>query len=212
MRTEMQCLTAGFSLMLAFAAPVFGQAGPPVASSLEDISGCSLDGESVFVVTGRDATVKRYKYPWDASIDALCNAKGYAISAPPKGVAPSPAAPRPAPAQVVTAPVPSGSGAPMDFPPDAVPLSAEAVSKKVSGTTFDTQLHNGTRVRLEYKANGYLFLNAPSFANSGPWRAEEGRICSQMKNAAASCNEVRERGQQLYVKRDNGEVIALTPR
>ena len=100
----------------------------------------------------------------------------------------------------------------MDFPPDAVPLSAEAVSKKVSGTTFDTQLYDGTRVRLEYKANGYLFLNAPGFANSGPWRAEESRICSQMKNAAASCNEVREQGKQLYVKRDNGEVIALTPR
>jgi hypothetical protein len=142
----------------------------------------------------------------------LCNAKGYAISAPPKSVALSSTAARPSPAPVVTAPVASTSGAPMDFPPDAVPLSAEAVSKKVSGTVFDTQLHNGTRVRLEYKANGYLFVNAPGFANSGPWRAEESRVCSQMRNDAASCNEVRERGRQMYVKRDNGEVIALTPR
>jgi hypothetical protein len=212
MRTEMQRLTTCFILMLAFAAPVFGQAGPPAAASLEDVSGCSLEGESVFVVTGRDAAAKRYKYPWDASIDALCNAKGYAISAPPKGVAPSPIVPRPPPAPAVTAAVPSASGAPMDFPADAVPLSAEAVSKKVSGTTFDTQLYDGTRVRLEYKANGYLFLNAPGFANSGPWRAEDSRICSQMKNAAASCNEVREQGKRLYVKRDNGEVIALNPR
>jgi len=212
MKTELQRLATGLGLLLAFGAPVFGQAGPPAAASLEDISGCSLEGESVFVVTGRDATAKRYKYPWDASIDALCNAKGYAISAPPKSVALSSTAARPSPAPVVTAPVASTSGAPMDFPPDAVPLSAEAVSKKVSGTTFDTQLHNGTRVRLEYKANGYLFVNAPGFANSGPWRAEESRVCSQMRNDAASCNEVRERGRQLYVKRDNGEVIALTPR
>ena len=212
MRTETQRLAAGLGLMLALAAPVFGQSGPPVASSLEGVSGCSLEGDSVFVVTGRDATAKRYKYPWDASIDALCNANGYAISAPPKSVALSSTAARPAPAPVVAAPVPSASGAPMDFPADAMPLSAEAVSKKVSGVVFDTQLHDGTRVRLEYKGNGYLFLNAPGFANSGPWRAEESRICSQMKNAAASCNEVRERGRQLYVKRDNGEVIALNPR
>ena len=60
MRTETQRLAAGLGLMLAIAAPVFGQSGPPVASSLEDVSACSLEGESVFVVTGRDATAKRY--------------------------------------------------------------------------------------------------------------------------------------------------------
>ena len=210
MKTELQRLATGLGLLLAFGAPVFGQAGPPAAASLEDISGCSLEGESVFIVTGKDATAKRFKYPWDASIDALCNAKGYAISAPPNRAAPAPAAPRLAPA--VAAAVPGTPGAPMNFPPDAVPLSAEAVSKKVSGTVFDTQLSDGTRVRLEYKANGYLFVNAPGYANSGPWRAEDSRVCSQMKNAAASCNEVREQGKQLFVKRDNGEVIALNPR
>jgi len=68
-------------------------------------------------------------------------------------------------------------------------------------------------VRLEYKSNGYLFINAASgYASSGPWRAEDGRICSQMKGAAASCNEVREQGQRLFVRRDNGEMIALYPR
>jgi hypothetical protein len=32
-----------------------------------------------------------------------------------------------------------------------------------------------------------------------------------MRGGSASCNEVREQGQRLYVKRDNGDVIALDP-
>lgn len=211
MRTEMKRMFVSFNLVLASASPAFGQAGPPAASSLEDISGCSLEGDSVLIVTGRDANARRYKYPFDAAIDALCNAKGYAIAAAPKVVATPTAAPRTSPAPVAAAAVPSASGAPMDFPTDATPLSADAVARRVSGKTFETQLHNGTRVRLEYKTNGYLFVNAPGYANSGPWRPEESHICTHMRNAAASCNEVRERGQQLFVKRDNGEVIALNP-
>ena len=209
--SKLQPGPAVLSLVLGLSASAFGQAAMPAASSLEDISGCSVEGEHVFVMTGKDATAKRYKYSWDASIDALCNAKGYAISAPAKAIAPPAAAPRAAPTPAATIPVPSASGAPTDFPPEAVALSADAVAKKVTSKTFDTQLHNGPRVRLEYKANGYLFVNAPGYQNSGPWRAEDGRICSRMKNADASCNEVRELGGKIYLKRDNGEVIALTP-
>jgi hypothetical protein len=32
-----------------------------------------------------------------------------------------------------------------------------------------------------------------------------------MKETTASCNEVREQGQRLYLKRDNGDVIVLNP-
>jgi hypothetical protein len=204
---------APFTVLLALSASAFGQAAPPAPSSLTDISGCSLDGEFVFILTGKDATARRYKYPWDASIDALCNAKGYAINAPAKAALPQAGVPRPAaaPAPAIPTPAPAGSVWPTEFPPDAVALSADAVAKKISSKTFETQLRDGTRVRLEYKGNGYVFLNAPGYAYSGPWRAEESRICSHMRNSAASCNDVRELGQTLYLKRDNGEVIALNP-
>ncbi len=114
------------------------------------------------------------------------------------------------PAPVAPA-VASGSGEATEFPPDALALPAEAVTRKVSGKTFDVQFRNGTRWRLEFKGNGYLFVNASGGSTSGPWRAEESRICSQMRGSAASCNEVREQGPRLYLKRDNGDVIELKP-
>jgi hypothetical protein len=209
MNGDMKPVSVLAGLLLGLSASAFGQAAPPAASSLEDVSGCALEGEHVFVTTGRDATARRYKYPWDASLDALCNAKGYAIGAPSKGAAPAAAGRSPSPAPATA--VPAASGAPREFPPDAVALSKEEVAGKITGRTFDTQLHDGPRVRLEYKASGYLFVNAPGYANSGPWRAEDGRICSRMRNADPSCNEVRELGGRIYLKRDNGDVIALTP-
>ena len=61
-----------------------GQAGPPAPTALDDITGCVVERDVVFIVNGRDATTRRYKYAWDDAIDALCNSKGFAISAPVK--------------------------------------------------------------------------------------------------------------------------------
>ena len=200
------------SVALAVTAPAWGQVGPPPPSTLEDITGCSLEHDTVFIAAGRDAAARRYKYAWDASIDALCNAKGFAIDAPAKASAAQTTAPAAPAAPVGTATAKNGSPASDDFPADTQALAADGVTRKISGKTFDWQMKNGTKVRLEYKSNGYVFVNAPGYANSGPWRVEESRICSHMRGAAASCNEVREQGQRLYLKRDNGEVIALDPR
>lgn len=121
-------------------------------------------------------------------------------------------APAPAPrASPSPAPVTPVAGGPREFPAGAAAFSAETLLQRLSGKTFNTQFQDGTRVRIEYKANGYVYANAPGYNNSGPWRTEESRICAQLRGAAASCNEVREHGQQLYLKRDNGEVIVLNP-
>ncbi len=203
----------GAGLALALSGPVSGQSGPPAPSTLDDITACSLDGDTVFIVTGRDAAARRYKYAWDGTIDALCNGKGFAIGAPVRTVAAARPAAAAAPAPA-TVPAPNGAAGALgaDFPADAQPLSADALARRVSGKTFDVQLQNGIRWRLDYKANGYLFVNVSTGqATSGPWRAEDGRLCSHMRGASASCNEVREQGQRLYVKRDNGELIVLNP-
>jgi hypothetical protein len=208
MKSASKSTMIGAGLLMALSGPVAGQSGPPPASSLEDITACSLDGDSVFVVNGRDAAARRYKYPWDAAIDALCNGKGFAIGAPARIAAPPP----------VRAALPTATGAaaasggPTEFPADAQPVSAADLARKVSGRVFNVELQNGIRWRLDYKANGYLFVNVSNgMATSGPWRAEEGRLCTHMRGSSASCNEVREQGQRLYVKRDNGDVIALNP-
>ncbi len=203
MKSTSQSTLIAAGLALTFLVPAFGQPGPPAPSRLEDITACSLDGDSVFIVTGRDATSRRYKYSWDAAIDALCNGKGFAIGAPVKVAS----AARPA---ATAAPAPGSALA--DFPADSQPLAADALARKVSGKIFDVQLQNGIRWRLDYKANGYLFVNVSTGqATSGPWRAEDGRLCSHMRGGSASCNEVREQGQRLYLKRDNGELIVLSP-
>jgi hypothetical protein len=209
-------------LALALGGTAFGQAGPPAPSSLEDIRGCTLEGDSVFIVVGNEATpTRRYKYAWDASIDALCNAKGFAIATPPRPAAPPASAaaavaaqplPTAAAAAPRTAPVVNPGGAPREFPADAAALSAEALKRKITGKVFDVRLHDGTRWRLDYRGSGYLFVNVSGGGSiSGPWRAEESRICAQMRGSPESCNEVREQGPRIYLKRDNGDVIALDP-
>ena len=197
---------------MALSGPAAGQATAPAASSVEDITACSLEGDTVFVVEGRDATARRYKYAWDAAIDALCNAKGFAISAPVKVAAAQPTM-RPAAPSAVAAAVATGTpGAPTAFPDDAQAISGNDLARKVSGKVFNVELANGLRWRLDYKSNGYLFVNVSNGgAASGPWRAEEGRLCTHMRGSDASCNEVREQRERLYLKRDNGDVIALVP-
>jgi hypothetical protein len=200
------------SLSLALTTPALAQTGPPAASTLDDISACSLEGDSVFIVTGRDAAARRYKYPWDAAVDALCNGKGFAIGTPAKAAGAARPAAAAAPALGAT-PLPTGAAAaPVDFPAEAQTLGADALAQRVSGRKFDVELPSGVRWRLEYKANGYLFVNTSTGgAVSGPWRTEHGRLCSHMRGASPSCNEVREQGSRLYLKRDNGEMIVLNP-
>ena len=200
------------SLSLALCGPAAGQAGPPPASTLEDITACSLDGDSVFIVTGRDAAARRYKYAWDAAIDALCNGKGFAIGAPVRVAAAQATARAAAPTPTAAAAATGTPGGPTEFPADAQPVSADELARKLSGKVFNVELQNGMRWRLDYKANGYLFVNVSNgAATSGPWRAENSRLCTHMRGSSASCNEVREQGQRLYLKRDNGDVIVLDP-
>jgi len=137
MRTKMRPALASLALMQALVFPAFGQAGPPAASSLQDISGCSLEGDSVLIVTGRDAAARRYKYPFDAAIDALCNAKGYAIAAPPKALAP------PTATALGAGAAPSGSGS--VFPPNVTTPTAQELSALLSGKSFRAIYAGGTR-------------------------------------------------------------------
>jgi hypothetical protein len=106
--------------------------------------------------------------------------------------------------------VPAQTG-PQDFPADAQPLPADAVKARTTDKVFKVALANGNSWRLEYRANGMFFINvAPSgYSDSGKWRPEDSKICSEPQKSKASCNEVRLLGDALYLKRDNGEVIKL---
>ena len=161
----------------------------------------------MFVTIGQGADVRRFKYPWDSSVDAVCNASGFAVGVPAKAV-PSQASNSAAPA--VAAPASPGKG---EFPGDLPLPAADALKQRMAGKVYRVKLPTGTSWRLQFQSNGYYFLNVtPSgFSSSGTWRTEDGRLCTQLRGDPMTCNEVRERGDVVVLKRTSGEVIDLVP-
>lgn len=110
-------------------------------------------------------------------------------------------------------PPPPAAAIPAEFPADATPLSAAELKEKLADKVFNVQLANGGTWRLDYRSNGFFYVNVGGGGNgSGPWRTEDGKLCTQVRSSDAACNEVRQRGELLYLKRMSGEVIALVPK
>lgn len=102
----------------------------------------------------------------------------------------------------------SFAAAAQDFPAGATTPLAADVERHLSGKTFTVAIADGSTWRLEYRANGYFFINTSrGFNNSGQWQAEDGRLCSRPRSSARSCNEVRLVDSVLQLKRDNGEIV-----
>jgi len=102
---------------------------------------------------------------------------------------------------------------PLEFPAGSKPVSAAALKDAIAGRTFNVDLADGSHWRLEYKSNGYFFVNTSSgFNGTGDWRAEDERLCARLRGREPSCNEVRDVAGVLHLRRESGEVIALKAR
>ena len=99
-----------------------------------------------------------------------------------------------------------------EFPAEAKMLSAEALSQRVSEKVFNVVVARGPAWRLQLNENGYFFINAGNYADSGKWRVEESKVCWQPQRGNAGCNEMRLVSDMLHMKRDNGEIVKLEPR
>ncbi len=100
--------------------------------------------------------------------------------------------------------------APADFPADANTPSAAALQEAIAGNVFAVKLADGTSWRLEYKSNGYFWVNTSrGFSDSGKWSTTDGKLCGELQKIKPSCNEVRANGKALLLKRDSGEIIEL---
>jgi Protein of unknown function (DUF995) len=107
----------------------------------------------------------------------------------------------------------SAQTVPKEFPADGTPSSAAALKERFAGKVYAATLADGTRWRIDYKSNGYFFVDTSTgFRGTGDWHTDDGKLCSRLHGANASCNEVREVGEVIYLKRDSGEVIALSPK
>lgn len=102
---------------------------------------------------------------------------------------------------------------PSVFPDDAAAPSAGELKAKLSGRTFDVKLADGGSWRLEYKANGYFFVNTSTgFSDTGEWRTEDGRLCYTARKLKPGCNEMRLKAEGIYLKRDSGEIVQYVAR
>ncbi len=107
------------------------------------------------------------------------------------------------------------AGAAAQASPDGVStLTAAEIQKHVAGKVFDVKIADGTSWRLEYKDNGYFWVNTSSgFSDSGTWQAQEGQICSERKRGnGRDCNDVRIKDGLLHMKRLSGEIIVFVAR
>lgn len=101
--------------------------------------------------------------------------------------------------------------APTTFPSDAVLLSPVSLHEALAGKVYTVKLADGTRWRWQFKGDGLFYLNVGTFSDSGKWSTKESALCSEGRQVAASCNEVRQLGSDLLLKRDNGTVVTMSP-
>ena len=66
--------------------------------------------------------------------------------------------------------------APVDFPADAKPLTAEDLRQRLAGKVFHVPLADGSSMRLQYQAAGYYHVDTSRGArvNDGPRQSRPG--------------------------------------
>lgn len=189
------------------------QSAPPEAASLENVTSCLIEGTNVFIGTGRGADARRYKYPWDASIDALCNAKGFAITAPAKSSNPPVASSPLASPTPLVAPASSQASDDLGFPAGSRRLEVGELTQLISGRVVKTFTLEGRSAgtRVQYEPSGLVYLNAGGGAISGRWRVEGSTVCYTWNRGqvADGCVEVRLVGDRAYSRRATGEIVRL---
>jgi hypothetical protein len=99
----------------------------------------------------------------------------------------------------------------------AVPDDATTPDTAEVKKFFDDRIHkvrfaDGTGLRLEFKANGYYWVNTSrGFNSSGTWEPKDGQLCTQLKGRDRVCNDVRMHAGSLYLKRESGEIVRFDP-
>jgi hypothetical protein len=98
------------------------------------------------------------------------------------------------------------------FPDGASSLPATELAQRFSGKTFNVKLADGGTWHVEYKADGSFSLAMNNgFKDTGDWRTEDGKICSKGRKIGSSCNDVRINSDNIFLKRDSGEIVQFVP-
>ena len=88
--------------------------------------------------------------------------------------------------------------------------SATEIASLVKGKSFN--LASGG-LRSDYGAAGNdITVYFSGRCDKRTWRAEDGRICYEFTTIPSACNDLRLLGNDIYLKRSNGQVTQLLPR
>jgi hypothetical protein len=99
-----------------------------------------------------------------------------------------------------------------EFPPGAQVLEPATATRLVAERPLTFQATGGPLLRLQYRSDGFAFVNSPGGNDSGKWRVEGTQLCVEWSRFPSSCNELRLAGDKLYVKRSvGGEVVQFLP-
>lgn len=98
-----------------------------------------------------------------------------------------------------------------EFPAGARAPSAAELTALLRGKTTHAPMRSGGTARVDHAADSNKAVAyAGGRSDTGTWRVEDGRVCYEWKIFASSCGDVRLVGQNLYVKRANGDVAPVT--
>ena len=104
------------------------------------------------------------------------------------------------------------SGPPTEFPSDAAPVAPALLREQMAGKVYKGTPADGISWRIDYKANGYAFLDTSrGFRDTGKWRVEGTTRVLRRQRATSNCSEARVRGNTVFIKRASGEIVALQP-
>ena len=115
-------------------------------------------------------------------------------------------------AMLLTTPLVFAQNAPKEFPVDSVELAEPAMQDAFAGKIYAVKLPNGTSWKWDFRSNVYYYFNtSDGFSDTGKWNIKETKLCTEGRKINASCNEIRKLGDILNYKRDNGDVVTMTP-
>jgi hypothetical protein len=98
---------------------------------------------------------------------------------------------------------------PTEFPPGAVEMPPDDLKARLADKVFRVTRADGNHWRIQFKDNGYVFINTNNgFADDGRWRVEGSKLCSDVRRGTSGCADARLVGEQIYLKRSvNGEIV-----
>ena len=100
-----------------------------------------------------------------------------------------------------------------DFPDGATTPSAAELQQRLAGNNFSVAYANGGNARLQFKRDGYFFVNTSSnYSDNGEWRVEDGKVCTRSQKQGANCFAARVDADRLLIQRANGEIIRYEPK